>query len=311
MLPNSTVRQLQFVIPSTGTAYAQYQNSLPSKPPVVSESIGHGAWLHWIGPKENKKVMYYLHGGGFVMPASDGHFKMADWWRTEAKKRYNIDFSVAFLEYSLMNFEPWPAQLVQAAAGLTHLLEQGYDPSNITVVGDSAGGHATVFLLAHLLHPHPDAEPITLEKPLAGAVSMSAWLSYSMDTTSFKRWGPKDVVAPLSGLKTWSKLFIDTRKRTDDPYYFEPAHAPATWWEGLDKVSKNVLLTAGDAEGMFDDIINTAKRMEEGAGKGDVKVASYVQEGVNHNEALVDFACGDLPGSTNFRVLGWIKEVYA
>ena len=37
------------------------------------------------------------------MPASDSHFKMAGWWRQEAKERYGIDYSIAVLEYSMLN----------------------------------------------------------------------------------------------------------------------------------------------------------------------------------------------------------------
>lgn len=35
-----------------------------------------------------------------MIPAVDGHFFMVDWWRREAKRRFDIDFSVAVLEYS-------------------------------------------------------------------------------------------------------------------------------------------------------------------------------------------------------------------
>ena len=211
---------------------------------------------------------------------------------------------------AMVNFAPWPTQLVQASAGLAHILEEGYDPANITLAGDSVGGLQVVYLLGHLLHPHPDAEPIRLQKPLAGAVALSAWLSFSMDTDSFKHFGPKDVVAPLVGLKQWSKLVMETRTRSDDGNYLEPAHAPASWWTGLESVAGNVLLTAGGDEGMIDDIVATLKKMEEGAGKG-MKLEMYAQEGVPHNEPFVDFAVGDEPGATNLRVLSWIKDVYA
>ncbi|KAH8103977.1 Alpha/Beta hydrolase protein [Cristinia sonorae] len=326
--PPSSIRQLQFVCPATGVLYQKYMRSLPNKPPVISENIGDGISLHWMGPKTNKKVMYYLHGGGFVLPAVDGHFYMLDWWRNEAKKRHGIDFSIAVLEYStylidctsscqlskarmigLINFAPWPTQLVQVAAGLAHLLKEGYDPANITVVGDSVGGHEVIFLLAHLIHGHPAADVLNLEKPLAGAAALSPWLCFGTETTSWKQHGHSDVM-PLGALNKWSGWFIKSRTRTDDSYYFEPALAPAEWWGGLEKVAKNVLMAGGASEGMFDDIVTTEKAMEKGAGK-QVKLEIFGQEGANHNEALVEFACGDAPGSTNYRMLEWLKEVYA
>ncbi|CAL1701530.1 unnamed protein product [Somion occarium] len=308
--PNSTIRQMQWVSPNTGSLYETYMKSLPNKPPIVHETIGaDGGSLHWVGPKTNSKVMVFIHGGGFVLPAVDGHFYMIDWWRKEAKMRYGIDFSVAVLEYSLVNFKPWPAQLTQVAAALSHLLKQGYDPANITFVGDSVGGHVAVFLLAHLLHPHPSADPIKLSKPLGGVAALSPWLAYSTDTPSFKRHAANDVM-PLPALVAWSSLFQKSRTRRDDGYYFEPATAPPEWWTGLDKVANNVLLSAGGAEGMLDDIVVTEKKMEMGAGR-DAKVELYVQDNACHNEALVEFACGDQPGPSANRVLSWIAEVYA
>lgn len=62
MCYNSTVRQLQNVLPNTGSLYAQWQRSQPGNPPVVSENISSGASLHWLGPKSNKKVMLYIAG---------------------------------------------------------------------------------------------------------------------------------------------------------------------------------------------------------------------------------------------------------
>ena len=58
----STVRQLQYILPNTGKLYADFQKSHPDKPPVVSENIAHGAALHWLGPKSNKKVMLFVPG---------------------------------------------------------------------------------------------------------------------------------------------------------------------------------------------------------------------------------------------------------
>lgn len=130
-----------------------------------------------------------------------------------------------------------------------------------------------------------------------------------MASESFKVWGPKDVVAPLQGLKKWSKLLKDTRTRTDDDYHFEPSLAPSSWWSGLENVAQNVLFTAGEQEGMVDDIILTESKMKEVAGDR-LKLASFVQEGVSHNEPIVDFAVSDPPGPTNLRVLAWIKEAY-
>ncbi len=209
----------------------------------------------------------------------------------------------------LVTQAPWPTQLRQVTAALDHVIKQGYDPSNITVVGDSVGGHEVTFLLGHLIHPHPDATPIKLEKPLAGTAMLSPWLNYSIEAPSWKRNADGDVM-PLPALLEWAEVFQKSRTRTDDGYYFEPATAPAVWWAGIENVVKDVLFTTGDAEGMFDDIVITKKKMGEVAGK-QMKLECFVQEKAAHNEALVEFACGDGPGPTNERMMAWINNVYA
>lgn len=209
----------------------------------------------------------------------------------------------------LSNFAPWPTQLVQASAGLAHLLKEGYDPSNITIVGDSVGGTVIVFLLAHLIHKHPAADAVQLNKPLAGAAALSPWLCYGIESNSWKKWGHTDDL-PLAVLLRWSGLYKATRTRTDDDYYFEPALAPYTWWAGLEKVAQNVILAGGSAEGMFDDVVKTERAMEKGAGK-EVKLECFAHEGGKHNEAVIEMAARDGAGATNFRMLQWIKEIYA
>lgn len=165
------------------------------------------------------------------------------------------------------------------------------------------------FLLCHLLHPHPEATPITLTKPLAGTAMLSPWLCYSIEAPSWKRNAAHDVM-PLPALLQWSGTFQKSRTRTDDGYYFEPATAPASWWTGIEKVTKDVLFATGDAEGMFDDIVATKDKIAQVAGK-EMPLECFVQPKAAHNEALVEFACGDKPGPTNERMMAWIKNVYA
>lgn len=198
---------------------------------------------------------------------------------------------------------------MQVSTALTHLLNEGYDPANITIVGDSVGGLQVVSLLGHLIHPHPDVAPVKLSKPVAGATALSAWLCYGDDTDSWRKYGHLDVIAPVEGLKVWSKMFDDGRTRKDDTNFFEPALAPASWWKGLDNVSKTVLMAGGAQEGMIDDILTTKKAMETGAGN-EVKVEFFAQDGVGHNEGMVEIACGEKPGPTGMRMLAWLKEVY-
>ena len=54
---------------------------------------------------------------------------------------------------------PFPTQLRQANAALTHLLNRGIPPENIIVGGDSAGRNLSLQLVSHVLHPLPSLPP--------------------------------------------------------------------------------------------------------------------------------------------------------
>ena len=82
------------------------------------------------------------------------------------------------------------------------------------------------------------------------------------------------------------------------------------WWTGLEGVAKNVLLTAWSEEAFLDDIITTKKAIAQDVDQH-VTLDFFIQRGCQHNEAYVDFACGDEQiGATNLRMLDWIREVY-
>ncbi|KAF8148438.1 Alpha/Beta hydrolase protein [Crassisporium funariophilum] len=277
---------------------------------IIHEDVGEGASLHWIGPTSSSLVMLYFHGGGYVLPAVYGHFKMVNHFRQEVRKRHDIDVSVAFLEYSLVNHAPWPQQLKQVSAAFTHLLKRGIHPSNIILVGDSVGGHEVAFLLAHILHPHPSVKPVPqLVAPLAGAAMLSPWLSFSEDAPSFARNANSDLM-PTKALTKWANLFKNSRGKMDDDNWFEPGEAPAQWWNGLEKIVNNVLITTASGECMLDDIIRAGETMKKGAGST-LKIETFVEEGASHNEILAEFAAGDKPGASTEKVTKWIADVFA
>lgn len=88
--------------------------------------------------------------------------------------------SLVMLEYTLAPTDHYPTQLIQAAEGLKHILKLT-PPSKITIAGDSAGGHLSLSLLAHLMHPSPDAPEVNLSSPLAGICLICPFLSFDYD----------------------------------------------------------------------------------------------------------------------------------
>ena len=183
---------------------------------------------------------------------------------------------------------PFPTQLRQANAALTHLLNKGIPPENIIIGGDSAGGNLSLQLISHILHPLPSLPPPpALEKPLAGGLLISPWNSYSVDAPSYALNNSKDVltVPAFEFVVSLARVGITSELR----HYGEPLLAPPGWWKGLDDIYPRILITAGAHECPFDQVMETS-----------MVISHYVQDtttvvelGVAHGEVVFKFGTSE------------------
>ncbi|KAI0666806.1 alpha/beta-hydrolase [Trametes maxima] len=107
------------------------------------------------GPDE--KVIYGFHGGGYVMGSAHPHFATGYIYRNlldKYAKGYDRIFQV---EYRLSQSDPlppqgaFPAALIDALAGYKYLVHDlGFKPSNILVMGESAGANLALQLTRYL-----------------------------------------------------------------------------------------------------------------------------------------------------------------
>src|SRR6266702_4223252 len=180
-----------------------------------------------------------------------------------------------------------PTWRSQVNAALTHLLQKGISPSTIIIGGDSAGGNLTLQLASHLLHPLASIPaPPTLTQPLAGALLISPWVAYSVDAPSYVRNEGKDLI--LSSSYKFMADLVRPGVTTELKHHVEPAAAPASWWSGLDGVYPRILITVGEHEGLFDQIIDASRVISQ-----HVKDTTTVVElGGMHEDMIVKFAVG-------------------
>lgn len=136
---------------------------------------------------------------------------------------------------------------------------------------------------------------------------LSPWLTFSDASPSFYANAANDLM-PTPALLAWADLLKKSRGESDDDNWFEPAEAPAEWWNGLEKVVNNVLVVTASGECMVDDIVSTAEKMKEGMGS-EGKLELFVQDGGSHNEILAEFASHDKPGPSTVKVTKWIADV--
>ena len=110
----------------------------------VQEGSVRGEWLAPAQLEHNASVLLYLHGGGYVSCSPQSHRAITASLARLLKGR------VFALDYRLAPESPFPAAVDDAAAVYRWFLNNGIEPENIAVAGDSAGGGLTLALLLRL-----------------------------------------------------------------------------------------------------------------------------------------------------------------
>jgi monoterpene epsilon-lactone hydrolase len=109
-----------------------------------------------------ERVIYYLHGGGYVMGSVNTHREMVSRLSRAANAR------VLILDYRLAPENPFPAAVDDSTTAYRWLLSNGVDPNRLVIAGESAGGGLTVATLVAL---RDAGEPL----PAAG-ICLSPWV---------------------------------------------------------------------------------------------------------------------------------------
>ncbi|GII03610.1 alpha/beta hydrolase [Planobispora takensis] len=140
---------------------------LPPHVTLVHDRVGAcaGEWVRAGQGLDESKVLLYLHGGGYFVCSPATHRPIT--WRLSVATRR----PVLAVDYRQGPAHTLAQSLDDAVAAYRCLLEKGYDPADILIAGDSAGGHLTLATLLAL-------RDRGIELP-AGAVCMSPWTDLS------------------------------------------------------------------------------------------------------------------------------------
>ncbi|OQE37300.1 hypothetical protein PENCOP_c010G01413 [Penicillium coprophilum] len=303
--------QLQAILPSTFDTYNAWTLGHGVSPRVDVLSADNSTRLLWLGPTEANKVVLFFHGGGYVMPLSDGHLDWMAHVRNEAAN-FGIQLSVCILEYGLVPANPYPRQMIQGIFALRHLLASGYRPSDIVFGGDSAGAHLSLSILAHL-HRHRPSElaaesVIDQSDPVKGCFLVSPLSSFNFCTPSYKRWFSVDVLSQKV-VQEWGMHLVG-----DSPWQEEIAagngwgmalDVPERWWEGLEAV-QGILVTGGYEE-VFSNHIQQLGEMLKRNSEGQVKL--YMANEA-HDGPLMDFAAARPPSGTTKAITDFVISCF-
>ena len=150
--------------------------------------------MEYLKPKQavTGRVILQLHGGGYIGP-------MKNIYRRFAVKYSQISFGADVLtpDYRVAPEHPYPAALEDAVYAYRWLLEEKkYQPSQIVVAGDSAGGGLA---LALCLYAKDHGLPLP-----AGIITMSPWTDVSLSGASYEE---NYTIDPLFGNSKENMLY--------------------------------------------------------------------------------------------------------
>lgn len=197
------------IFPSEAGEVARFLNNrkLPVGAPMpasfrrrfkVEENILEGQRCVTLHPKSGpgKQHILYFHGGGFVLPNVKQH------WDILAGLVETAGASVTAALYDLVPENPAANADRLAQAAFVRICAD-WDPANIVLAGDSAGGHMALSL-ALRLNEQGGAAPGRL-------VLFAPWLDITMQDKAMREVEPHDFMLKVEPLRMLGKIWAEDR----------------------------------------------------------------------------------------------------
>ncbi len=228
----------------------------------VDDAGVRGEWLVAAAHSDARRVVLYLHGGGYVA-CSPAHYRTLTGALAKA-----CDARVFALDYRLAPEHPYPAALEDALCAYDWLLAQGVAARDIAVGGDSAGGGLALSLLLAL---RDRGGPM----PAAG-VLLSPWLDLSSSGDSVRANAALDDVVVYDGSRGFAQLYAGDIP-LDDPR----VSGLFADLRGLPPL----LVQASEIEMLRDDSV----RLRDRAAAAGTDVRLHLYDGVHHVWQLFEY----------------------
>jgi len=208
----------------------------------VEQSQMAGIDVDWLKPKgaREDKILFYLHGGAYILGSRRTHRQLASHMAKEA------GVTAVLPEYRLAPEHPYPAAIDDAVAVYRALLKEGYKPENIVISGDSAGGGLSVATLLALRHA---GDPLP-----AAAVLLSPFLDVTASGESATTRADQDPWFDVSDMAVVARYYCADESKWRDPL-ISPVFANVS---GLPPM----LIQVGDDEILLNDSTRLAEKLE-------------------------------------------------
>lgn len=204
--------------------------------PVSANGVD-ASWIDAPGV-DPERVLVYFHGGGFQVGSVKSHYDLI------ARLSAAGSCRALGVNYRLAPEHHFPVPLEDAIAVYRWLLGQGFEPRNIILAGDSAGGGLA---LSTLLMLHEQDLPLP-----AAAVVMSVWTDLTASGESYETRSKEDPIHQRRMILGMAKNYLGESGDARDPRA-SPLFADL---HGLPPL----LLQVGDRETVLDDSRNFAEK---------------------------------------------------
>lgn len=240
--PDRDVRKLR--------AGLEYRATLlpPAKGVDVQTTTIEGIHCEWHVPAgcENAPVIYFLHGGIYIMGSPASHRRLVSYIAKEAGMRALVP------DYRLAPENRFPCALEDSLSIYRQLLAEGFDSSAIAIGGDSAGGNLSMATVL-ALRDAGDELP-------AACFLISPWLDMTNEGESRRSraeadpWFNPDHV-PASAAKMFSEF--ELRNPLVSPVFADASGLPPTFIQVGDdeillsdstRMAENIQKTGGEVE---------------------------------------------------------------
>ncbi len=223
----------------------------PAKGVDVQPTIINGINCEWHVPPgcHDAPLIYYLHGGAYMMGSPTSHRRIVSYIARESGMRALVP------DYRLAPEHRFPLALEDSLGVYQELLKSGFDPASMVIGGDSAGGNLA---MATLLALRDKGIPLP-----AACFLMSPWLDMTENGESRRTradvdpWFRPDYIAAVAS-KFCSEF--DRKNPLVSPVFADTSGLPAT------------LIQVGDEEILLSDSINFAENVRNCGGKVELSV---------------------------------------
>lgn len=195
--------------------------------------------------ENTNKIGLYLHGGAYVIGGYNYVRNMGGYFS------YRFNTKLLGLNYRLAPENPYPAALEDAVNGYKYLLSCGYEPNNIYLFGESAGGGLLFSLCLKLKE---------LRIPLpALIIAISPWVDLTLSGSSYKKNENVDPTLTYFGLERGASLYAQGSKEAAyvSPMFGDLRNMP----ESIIFASTNELLL-DDARGIYEALISHGNKAQ-------------------------------------------------